>query len=214
MDGSRERTVQVLIIEDHAEFRAGLHFFLSNTPGLEVRSAEDAASGLALMEVLAADVVIMDIQMPGTDGIEATRQVRKRWPGVRVLVCTVHEDDERIFNALRAGAHGYLLKRAPIEQVVEAVRQVMDGGAPMTPAVARRVVGSFEDRRLDTGPDALTHRELDVLDAMAAGLCDKEIAVQLGISFNTVRTHIGHIYEKLHVQGRMQAVKVARRWWR
>jgi DNA-binding NarL/FixJ family response regulator len=155
----------------------------------------------------------MDIHLPGQsqDGIQATRTIKQRWPHVQVMICTVHEDDEKIFNALRAGATGYLLKRSSVEQVIEALGQLLDGGSPMSPGIARRVVCSFAPQP-DGEPEAqLTAREQEVLDLLATGRRVKDIAAHLFVSHNTVRTHIRHIYEKLQVQGRMEAVNKVRR---
>jgi DNA-binding NarL/FixJ family response regulator len=148
----------------------------------------------------------MDIHLPGTDGIEGTRIIKDRWPEVQILICTVHEDDEKIFNALRAGASGYLLKRSSVEEVLDGIRQILAGGSPMSPAIARRVVNSFRPPRLDEGPDALSEREMDVLDLLTQGYRVKGIAERLFVSVNTVRTHIRNIYDKLHVQSRVEAV--------
>jgi DNA-binding NarL/FixJ family response regulator len=155
------------------------------------------------------DVVIMDIHLPGINGIECTRTLCAKYPRVQVLICTVHEDDELIFEALRAGAAGYLLKRSSIEDLLEAIRQVLAGGSPMSPAIARRVVSSFRPRKND-GLNALTDREQEVLDLMSTGMSAREIGDKLFVSANTVRTHIRHIYEKLQVQTRVEAVRKGR----
>lgn len=207
-----ERKVQVVLVEDHDEFRASLEYYLNASGRIACRSyarCDEAVEGIARN---VPDAVIMDIHLPDEDGIQCTRIIKERWPLVQVMICTVHEDDEKIFNALRAGATGYLLKRSSVEDLIEALDQMLDGGSPMSPAIARRVVGSFRPAPLvEEGAAALTPREQEVLDLLATGRRVKEIATQLFVSPNTVRTHIRHIYEKLQVQGRVEAVNKLRR---
>ena len=202
--------IDIALVEDHEKFRDSLVFLLNGEPGLRCTGHGSVEAAMAAMAREVPDVVLMDIDLPGTNGIEGTRAIRQQWPQVQVLICTVHEDDEKIFSALRAGATGYLLKRAPIASITAAIHELMDGGSPMSPAIARRVVRSFQPGDAPDGPDALTPREQEVLDLMCTGLRDKAIAERLGVSFNTVRTHVRHIYEKLHVQGRVQAIRKAR----
>lgn len=197
---------RIILIEDHDDYRRSLEFFLSADEALACRSFATCEEALVHMEHHLPDVVVMDIHLPGSDGIEGTRIIKRRWPSVQVIICTVHDDDIRIFNALRAGASGYLLKKAPIETLKEGILQVRDGGSPMSPAVARRVINSFQPVRSDD-LNALTAREEEVLDLLSTGLSTREIGDKLFVSNNTLRTHIRHIYEKLHVRTRLEAVK-------
>ena len=153
------------------------------------------------------DVVLMDINLPGMNGVECVRQLKQLLPKVQVMMLTVYEDTENIFNALAAGASGYMLKRTPSKELLEAIQEVQRGGSPMTMHIARKVVQSFQ--RASPSPSAtenLSEREQQVLDLLSQGLMYKEIADKLGISYETVHTYIRRIYEKLHVQTRTEAV--------
>ena len=203
--------VEVLIVEDHDDYRQSLAFFLQATGRVRCTTFLSCEEALPAIGLRKPDVVIMDIHLgAGMDGIAGAKRIKDQWPAVQVLMCTVHEDDEKIFNALRAGASGYLLKRNSIDEIVEAIRQLMAGGSPMSPAIARRVVNSFRSTNLSEGPDALTTREQEVLDLLCTGLGAKAIGDKLFVSANTIRTHIRHIYEKLHVQSRVEAVNRVR----
>ena len=149
----------------------------------------------------------MDIDLPGRDGIQAVTSLHREFPSVEVLMLTVFDDDDRVFRALCAGASGYLLKQTTPDQILEAIRAVYAGGAPMTPSIARRVIQSFPARFTQTADiDQLTGRESQVLHYLAQGLSYKLVAAELGISIETVRTHIKRIYEKLHVHSVVEAV--------
>jgi DNA-binding NarL/FixJ family response regulator len=147
----------------------------------------------------------MDIHMPGESGISCTVRLKERMPELHIIILTVYKDIELIFRALKAGASGYLLKRASTGEVLHAIADVCSGGAPMTGEIARLVVHSFQTPTTSS-IQGLSRREVEILELLAEGLANKEIAVRLGISSETVRTHLGHIYGKLHVQGRTEAV--------
>lgn len=200
--------VDVTLVEDHAEFRESLRFILANTGHIRCQAYATAEEALGPILIHRPDVIIMDIRLPGMDGIAFTKQLVENVPDILVVMCTVQEDDELIFQALRAGAKGYLLKRSSVEDLVEAIRQVLAGGSPMSPAIARRVVNSFRPERAKD-LNALTEREQKVLDLMSTGMTAREIGERLFVSVNTVRPHIRHIYEKLHVQSRVQAARKA-----
>lgn len=203
---ARASTIGILIVEDHDDFRSRLHTLLSSYPEFDCHAAAEGASALRRLADQAFDVVIMDINLPGTTGIELTRMVKDRWPCVQVLICTVYEDEDKIFNALQAGATGYVLKRAPLPELIEAVRQIHRGESPMTGSIARKVVGSFALKPLENGA-RLTEREQRVLDLLAEGLKAKEIAEKLFVSITTVRSHVRGIYDKLQVQNRVEMLK-------
>jgi DNA-binding NarL/FixJ family response regulator len=198
--------ISILIVEDHDDFRLRLQALLASDPDFHCAAAADASSAYRRLESEVFDVVIMDINLPGTSGIELTQRVKERWPNVQVLICTVHEDEDKIFNALKAGATGYILKRAPLTELTEAVRQIHQGESPMTGSIARKVVSSFGIKPLQNG-ERLTEREQAVLDLLAEGLKAKEIADKLFVSITTVRSHVRHIYEKLQVQNRVEMLK-------
>lgn len=204
--------LRVLLVEDHDDFRSRFAELLASTPDLSCRSAADAGSALRAIEAEQFDVVIMDINLEdrslphAMNGIELTRIIRAKAPGTQVLICTVHEDEERIFSALKAGAAGYILKRAPLPELIEAVRQVFRGESPMTGSIARKVVGSFAVKPLENG-ERLTEREQQVLDLLSEGLKAKDIANRLFVSITTVQSHVRGIYEKLHVQNRVEMLK-------
>jgi DNA-binding NarL/FixJ family response regulator len=203
--------LRILIVEDHDEFRHRLSTLLNSFPEFVCRAVPDAASALRACEVNEQDVVIMDINLGGMDeaamnGIECTQAIKLKHATTQVLICTVHEDEDKIFNALKAGATGYILKRAPLPELIEAVRQVHRGESPMTGSIARKVVGSFQLRPLTNG-ERLTEREQEVLDLLAQGLKAREIADKLFVSITTVRSHIRGIYEKLQVQNRVEMLK-------
>ena len=204
--------LRVLLVEDHDDFRSRFADVLTAEPDLSCRAAADPGSALRAVEAERFDVVIMDINlqdrsMPmGMDGIDLTRIIRSRAPETQVLICTVHEDDDKIFSALKAGASGYILKRAPLQDLIEAVRQVHRGESPMTGSIARKVVSSFGVKPLSNG-ERLTDREQQVLDLLSEGLKAKEIAEKLFVSITTVRSHVRSIYDKLHVQNRVEMLK-------
>lgn len=206
-----EKTLSLMLVEDHDDYRHSLEQLLNSNGGFTCRSFADAPAALVAMEQQRPDVVIMDLNLEGPNGIACTRTIKEYWPEVQVLVCTVHEDDDRIFGALKAGATGYVLKRAPISELLDAIRQVYEGGSPMSAGIARKVVGSFQELAQETTGEALTQRESEILDLLAEGLRFKEIADRLFVSINTVRTHVRHIYEKLQVQSRVEALNKARR---
>jgi DNA-binding NarL/FixJ family response regulator len=202
--------ITVAIVEDDAEIRATLTRAVQKAPALAFAgSFGDAESALAGLPALAPNVVIMDIQLPGANGIECTRRLKQLAPATQVLVFTVFMDSDQIFRALAAGASGYLLKRTVRAEIVEAVEQVCQGGAPMSAEIARKVVESFRVPAAPAKPPdtaCLTVREEEVLKLLAAGHGTKAIATQLGLSAETVRFHLKHIYEKLHVRSRTEAV--------
>ncbi|HEX2616592.1 MAG TPA: response regulator transcription factor [Flavobacteriales bacterium] len=202
--------IDLMLVEDHEEYRKSLEFLLNSAPEFKCVGHANAEEAIEAMYRDLPDIVIMDINLPGQSGINATRTIRDKWPEVQVMICTVYEDDEKIFGALKAGANGYLLKRAPIEELFDAIKQLQQGGSPMSAGIARKVVSSFQ-RPLSTAAQQLTDREQEVLDLLAEGLRVKEIADRANVSVSTVRTHIRHIYEKLQVQTRVEALNKARR---
>ena len=205
-------SLRILLVEDHDDFRSRFAELLASIPDLSCRAAADPGSALRAIEAEHFDVVIMDINLQDRtmpvpmNGIDLTRLIKARAPSTQVLICTVHEDDEKIFSALKAGATGYILKRAPLEELVDAVRLVYQGGSPMTGSIARKVVSSFGVKPLENG-ERLTDREQQVLDLLSEGLKAKEIANELFVSITTVRSHVRSIYEKLHVQNRIEMLK-------
>lgn len=198
--------LRVMLVEDHEEFRNSLEFLLNSNEEFQCSAYADAPSALIALEKERPEVVIMDLNLEGPSGIACTRTIKEYWPHVQVLVCTVHEDDDRIFGALKAGATGYVLKRAPITELLDAIKQVHEGGSPMSAGIARRVVGSFQTLAREQSGENLTVRESEILDLLAEGLRFKEIGDKLFVSINTVRTHVRHIYEKLQVQSRVEAL--------
>ena len=206
-----EAKLNVMLVEDHDDFRNSLEQLLNSSGEFHCSSFSDAPTALLALERERPDVVIMDLNLEGPNGIACTRAIKEYWPSVQVLVCTVHEDDDRIFGALKAGATGYILKRAPIGELLDAIKQVHDGGSPMSAGIARKVVLSFQELAREQSGEKLTVREEEILDLLAEGLRFKEIADKLFVSINTVRTHVRHIYEKLQVQSRVEALNKARR---
>jgi DNA-binding NarL/FixJ family response regulator len=209
--------ISVLIADDQAVVRAGFRIILSGQPDLTVvGEAVDGEEAVAAAARLRPDVVLMDIRMPRMDGIQATRQIVAAHPDgrVRVLVITTFELDEYVFNAIHAGASGFLLKDISPEQLAEAVRIVHAGEGLLAPAVTRRLIEEFARTHVPAGrarqlPDTLTPRELDVLRMVAKGLSNAEIAAELYLGESTVKTHVGRVLTKLGLRDRVQAVVYA-----
>jgi len=201
-------SIAVAIVEDNPEIRRNLSRYIGEAPGF--RCACACASGEEALRVIPQtppDVVLMDIQMPGMSGIACTAALKKLLPSVPVMMLTVYEDNDAIFNALAAGASGYLLKRSAPAKLLEAIKELHHGGAPMTSEIARRVIASFPKAKPDSHPqDELTAREDEILQCLAKGYVTKEIADKLSVSYDTVRYHLKHIYDKLHVHSRTEAV--------
>jgi len=203
-----------MVVEDLADVREGLVALLAGADGFcTVGNFGDAESAIGALPVLRPDVVLMDIGLPGMDGIEAARQMRDLQPGVQIMMLTVYEDATRIFDSLRAGATGYVLKTTPAERLLPAIASLHAGGSPMSSSIARRVVGFFHRAERPRDPAAdLTAREREILDRLVEGYRYREIGEQLGISLDTVRTHIRHIYEKMQVRSRTEATARMLRW--
>lgn len=198
----------VSIVEDNDQLRATLARVIGRAEGFrclgQYASAEEALKALPTDR---PEVVLMDINLPGMNGVECVRQLKPLLPDTQVIMLTVYEDTENIFNALAAGAAGYLLKRTPREELLAAIRDVCRGGSPMTTHIARKVVQSFQKGGASTQPtENLSAREQEVLDLLSQGFLYKEIAEKLGISYETVHTYIRRIYEKLQVRTRTEAV--------
>jgi DNA-binding NarL/FixJ family response regulator len=200
-------TIKVAIVEDSAGVRVNWARLLDAAPGFRcVAACASGEQALKTLPPLAPDVVLMDIHLPGLSGIECTARLKARLPQTQILMVTVHGDNERVFAALEAGASGYLLKRTRAEELLEAIADVMRGGAPMTGEIARMVIASFRrPAAAAAAVAALTPREEEILAWLTQGYSNKEIADRLSVSFDTVRTHLRHVYEKLHVRSRTEA---------
>lgn len=209
-----EGSIRVLIADDHPLFREGMHGRLDRVPDIEV--VGEAASGdeaVELAQNLEPDVILMDIKMPGTNGIEATREIQRARPQTGVLMLTMFEDDDSVFTAMRAGAKGYLLKNSGGEEIVHAIWAVASGEAVFGPGVAERIMSFFSTPRPTVPQRAfpeLTEREEEILSLVAEGKSNQEISRQLFVSLKTVRNHVSNILLKLQVADRAQAVIRAR----
>jgi DNA-binding NarL/FixJ family response regulator len=210
-------SIRIVLVDDEHLVRAGLRLILESEEDLEVvGEAEDGAAAVELVTTADPDVVLMDIQMPGMNGLEATRQIVDlgREESSRVLILTTFELDEYVYDALRAGASGFLLKRTPATELVNAIRVVAEGEALLAPSITRRLIDEFARRPQGDRPspealDDLTAREREVLELVAQGMSNREIATQLFVSEGTVKTHIKRIFYKLGLRDRTQAVILA-----
>ncbi len=198
----------VALVEDSAPMRRNLERMLRRARGVRcVCACGTAEEALEQIPRLKPDVVLMDINLPGASGIECTTRLKLQSPATQVIMLTVYEDTANIFNALKAGACGYLLKRSSPGEILEALTTVQTGGAPMTSEIARKIVMTFQSPAPSAGDAAiLSAREQEILELLSQGNVSKEIAGQLSISYHTVRVHTKHIYEKLHVRSRSEAV--------
>ncbi|HEV2318945.1 MAG TPA: response regulator transcription factor [Verrucomicrobiae bacterium] len=199
--------IKVCIVEDNDDMRESVAQVLNQTPGLRCMntyaSAEAAVQDLPDQK---PDVALVDIHLPGMNGIQCVSQLKARLPQLQVLMLTRYEQSDMIFDSIRAGASGYLLKHTPAEELIRAVEQVHAGGAPMTMQIARKVISHFQQiQKPASEVEKLTPREQEVLTLLAKGYLYKEIAANLGISINTLRNHLRTIYEKLHVHSRTEA---------
>ena len=213
-----DQPIRVVIVDDHALFRRGLENVLAAEPDLAVvGEAEDGVDAVALVASLAPDVVLMDVRMPRASGIEATRQIRLSQPNTKIVMLTVSDDEEDLYESVKAGANGYLLKEVSIEEVADAVRSVARGHSLISPSMASKLLHEFNelsrraDERMKSASPRLTGRELEVLKLVAKGLSNREISSELFISENTVKYHVRNILEKLHLHSRMEAVVYAMR---
>jgi DNA-binding NarL/FixJ family response regulator len=208
--------IRVLICDDHALFRRGLTMVLESEEGIEVvGEAEDGHSAIQKAEELVPDVVLMDVRMPHVNGIEATRRIAEVDPSAKILMLTVSDEEDDLYDAIKAGATGYLLKEISIEEVAEAIRAVVSGQSLISPSMASKLLAEFTslakkaDEKQAVPSPRLTERELGVLKLVAQGMSNREIAGALYISENTVKNHVRNILEKLHLHSRMEAVVYA-----
>lgn len=200
--------INVAIVEDNEEIREGLAVLINGSSGFQCAStfsnAEDALKSLPFRQT---DVVLMDIHLPRMSGIECVAKLKEKLPDLQAMMLTVYEDDERVFQSLVAGASGYILKKTPPSELLAAIQEIHNGGSPMSPDVARKVVHAFREMgKSSKDTENLTDRESEILTYLAKGYHDKEIAEKFFISFETVRTHLRNIYKKLHVRSRTEAV--------
>lgn len=208
--------VRILLADDHALFREGLAGIINSQPDMQViGEADDGLEALVKARELKPDLILMDVQMPGMDGLEATRQIKSGLPDSKIIMLTIRDDDAMLFEALKNGAQGYLLKDIHSTEMLKMMRNAIKGEAALSPALAGRVLCEF--RRLSRAENlegdsesVLTEREQQVLFQVSQGATDKEIAETLNISLNTVKTHIRNILSKLHVTTRREAAKSAR----
>ncbi|HEY1787209.1 MAG TPA: response regulator transcription factor [Verrucomicrobiae bacterium] len=200
--------ISVSIVDDEKKLCLSIASFLNSSPGFRcVSMYGNAEAALKHLPIDLPDIVLMDINMAGINGIECVKRLKGLVPQVQILMFTIYEDTEQIFKALAAGATGYLLKRREPEELLQALRDAHDGGSPMSNSIARKVVASFQKAdEAGEKQNLLTAKEQQVLDLLAQGLAYKQIGDELKISINTIRTHLRHIYEKLHVQSRTEAV--------
>ena len=200
--------LRVSIVEDDPEIREQLSNLISNSSGLTLASQHsEAQNAIDVIPNSGAEVVLMDINLPGMSGIDGARALKQKAPALQIVMLTVYEDSELIFESLKAGASGYLLKRTSGPKLIEALREVRAGGSPMSSQIARKVVQYFnESGRRSPELEQLTQRERTVLDSLARGQLYKQIADELAMSLDTVRSHLQHIYQKLHVHTRTDAV--------
>lgn len=208
---------RVMLVDDHALFREGLRMIVSSQPDMEVvGEANDGLEAAIKAEELKPDLILMDIQMPVCDGIEATRRIKKDQPSVIIVILTVRDDEEKLFDAIKSGAQGYLLKQMNSQELMAMLRQAINGEAAIPPRLAARMLEEF--RRLSSLLPVesseeiydLSRREQEVLGLVAEGFSDKEIATHLTISLHTVKTHLRNILSKLQVSGRREAARIAR----
>ena len=208
------KPIKVILADDHPLIRQGLRTMLETS--VEVEILGEATEGRELIEMVAThqpDVIVVDIRMPDMDGLEAVRRIRKRYPAVKALMLTVHDEEAYVHEAIRAGASGYLLKTVSADELVKGIVTVAAGKAMLHPVITRHLINEFAEMSKDDGktPKELSPREQDVLQLMAYGKSNKEIARSLGIGSQTVKTHISHIFTKLGAADRTGAVAVALR---
>lgn len=204
-------SISIAIVEDLDEVREGLKQFISLSPDFNVKDTfKTAEEALFDLPVINPDIVIMDINLPGMSGIDCIKQVKKKIPNTQFMMFTVYENDEKVFEALKAGASGYLLKNTGMVQITESLRELYNGGSPMSSNIARKLVTVFRAQQPEeTSVEVLSNRENEILQLLSKGLLYKEIADKLSISVGTVRQHIHKIYEKLHVNNRTEALNKA-----
>jgi DNA-binding NarL/FixJ family response regulator len=202
-----EGRIRVSVVEDNDRYRDSLTILLEGSPGFQCAGAHRTAeTALARIPEEKPDVVLMDIELPRKSGIECVWSLKQSMPELPIMMLTAYDDPEKIFNSLRAGACGYLLKRTPPAELLTAIQELHRGGSPMSTQIARRVVVSLHQKQPPTKEVALTQRESEILERLAKGYSNKEIANLLNLSLDTVRTHLRHIYEKLHVHSRTEAL--------
>jgi DNA-binding NarL/FixJ family response regulator len=211
-DGDFEKasmSISVSIVEDDPQVRGSLAKLINSSPGYTCVSAHPSAEeALDDIPKINPDVTLMDINLTGLNGVECVRRLKPKLPGKQFIMLTVYQNTEHIFNALAAGATGYMLKQTPPAELLAAIKDVHEGGSPMNSHIARKIVQSFQQpaAAADAAGEVLSPRESQVLDLLAKGFLYKEISDSMGISYATVHTHIRHIYEKLHVRSRTEAV--------
>ncbi|MGI8601116.1 MAG: response regulator [Chitinophagaceae bacterium] len=202
--------ITVALCEDNEIFRESLKQYISDSPGFSViLTCANADTIVEQLSEKIPDVLLMDIDMPGINGIHATSLVKAAFPSINVLILTVYEDDKKIFDAILAGATGYLLKKTPPQKILEAITEVYEGGASMSSSIVKRVLHFFNQQNLIAGEYALSHREISILKCLVNGDSYKMIADHCSISIGTVRTHITNIYKKLHIHSKSEAVAKA-----
>jgi DNA-binding NarL/FixJ family response regulator len=202
--------IKLYIYEDDKDLREGLANYLSSAGDFNVVCCFGNCDTIGIdLKAAKVDVILMDIDMPGTNGIEGVRIAKAVQPTVNILMFTVFDDDKKIFDAICAGADGYLLKKTPPEKIIEALKDVFNGGAPITPSIAKKVLQSFPKKNSDDDSALLTGKEREILLHLVNGKSYKQIAIAAGIGIETVRTHIKRMYSKLHVHSMSQAVAKA-----
>lgn len=209
-----DTSISVAVVEDNSELRDGLAQLIQGTPGYKCvgafSSCEQLLGQLKSLKTHPPKVVLMDIGLPGISGIEGVQRVKAQLPGTDVLMLTVFEDEKKIYDSICAGASGYLLKKTPPAKILEAIQEINDGGAPMTATIARKVLSVFQSNSPPPSVNyQLSEREREVLAGLVRGFSYKMIADQCSISIDTVRSHIRHIYEKLQVNSKAQAITLA-----
>ena len=208
MDIAPEKKIGITVVEDDASFRSSVEEMINQAEHLScVSSFADASSFLQALPTLRSDIYWLDISLPDGSGIELVKQIKSHYPEASCLICSLHDDDENIFHALKAGADGYLLKSAGATKMIEGIYELMKGGSPMSPFIARKVIKSLQEpESIKKRQEGLSARENEVLHLIATGLLYKEVADKLNISPETVKKHIRNIYAKLQVQNKTEAV--------
>jgi DNA-binding NarL/FixJ family response regulator len=204
------KKMKIVVFEDNQKFRESLEFLIVTSNDMELcGSFEDTNRLLPRIQALQPDVVLMDINIPEKNGIEATREIKEHFPSVQVCIQTVFEEDDKVFASLCAGASGYILKNTPPDKVLQAIREVADGGAFFTPSIAKKVLFNFQQQPERAEYIKLTDKEKEVLKLLVDGLSYKMIADRIHLSFHTIHSHVKNIYEKLHVNSKGEAVAKA-----